>query len=314
MAAADDMTPGERARRDLRGALADGAGAAAALSALGASLRWAAQELAQARDADGVAALEGLFGLFDALEEFPALAEQAPRLVAAARPGRRPAEQLDERLAELTALHGRLRDDRAALERLATTEEELRRRLAEHGELRERIAELRRLERLVDALDALSGQQQVVDERLTLLRSRDTSAEQTLAADCGALVRLGEDRLDALAPRTREALRQAEETGERLAEEERELARVTAELDELRRRLDAVRAELGERVPQLRRHAQADRELAQALSAWGDDDESLARGDRLTKNGTALGRALLDAGDVERRLAAIDRVLRDALE
>ncbi|MFH9038367.1 hypothetical protein ACH4FA_03200 [Streptomyces sp. NPDC017966] len=313
MTAADDTSSQGRARQVLRDALAGGD----ALAALGASLRWAAEVLAERRDDDGVAALEGVFDLYDALEEVPALAAEAPLLVAAARPGERPAEQLDKRLAELTALHERLRADRTALERLADAEDELRRRLADHAELRDRIAELRRLERLVDTLDALSGQHQVVDERLKALRSRDTSAERTLTADCGALVRLSEDQLDALAPRTREALRQAEESGERLAVEERELARVTSELDERSRRLEAVRAALGERIPQLERYARADRELAEALSAWGHadgDGSGGAHGDRLVKTGTALERARLAAADVERRLGEIDRVLREALD
>ncbi|MFI2424346.1 hypothetical protein ACH5A7_09620 [Streptomyces sp. NPDC018955] len=311
MTTADDTSSRGRARRALHDALAGGD----ALAALGASLRWAAEVLAEGRD-DGVAALEGVFGLYDALEEVPALAAEAPLLVAAARPGERPAEQLEKRLAELTALHERLRADRTALERLADAEDELRRRLADHAELRDRITELRRLERLVDTLDALSGQRRVVDERLEALRSRDTSAEQTLAADCGALVRLSEDQLDALAPRTREALHRAEESGERLAAEERELARVTSELDERSRRLEAVRAALGERIPQLERYARADRELAEALSAWGhaDGDGGGAHGDRLVKTGTALEHARLAAADVERRLGEIDRVLREALD
>ncbi|WP_189977628.1 hypothetical protein [Streptomyces capoamus] len=310
MAAADDVSPGGRARRELGDALAGGD----FLAALGASLRWTAQALAELCDDDGTAALEGLFGLYDALGEVPALTAGAPRLVAAARPGERPAEQLDKRLAELTALHERLRADRTVLERLAAVEDDLRRRLAEHAELRDRIAELRRLERLVDTLDALGGQQQVVDARLEALRSRDVSAERTLAADCGALVRLGEDQLDALAPRTREALRRAEDIGERLAVEERELARVTSELDERSRRLEAVRTELGEHVPQLERYARADRELAEALAEWADTDGAAGRGDRLGDTGTALDRARSAAADVERRLGAIDRVLREALD
>ncbi|MFF7976101.1 hypothetical protein [Streptomyces sp. NPDC007905] len=312
MAAADDVSSGGRARRVLRDALAAGD----FLAALGASLRWASEALAEIRDDGGVAALEGLFGLYDALEEVPALAAEAPRLVAAARPGERPAEQLDKRLAELTALHERLRADRTALERLAAAENELQQCLAEHAELRDRIAELRSLERLVDTLDALSGQQRVVDERLKALRSRDTSAEQTLTAACGALVRLSEDRLDALAPRTREALRQAGDSSERLAVEERELARVTSELDERSRRLEAVRTELGERIPQLERYARADRELAEALSEWGqvDGDGGDGHGDRLVKSRTALDRARFAAADVERRLGEIDRVLRETLD
>jgi DNA repair exonuclease SbcCD ATPase subunit len=313
MAAAEDMSPGGCARQELCDALAEGD----ALAVLGASLRWAAVALAEIRDDDGVAALEGLFSLYDALEEAPALAAEAPRLVTAARPGQRPAEQLEKRLAELSALHGQVRDDRTALERLATAEDDLRERLAEHVELRERIEELRRLERLVDTLDELSGQQQVVSERLEVLRSRDISVERTLVADCGALVRLSEDQLDALGPQAREALRQAEESGKRLAAEERRLARVTSELDELRQRLEAVRAELGERIPQLERYARADRELAEALSEWdrGDGgDTGDGHGDRLAKGGSALERARREAADVERRLAEIDRVLREALD
>ncbi|MDG9710483.1 hypothetical protein [Streptomyces sp. DH10] len=317
MADADDLFPGGRASRELRGAFEDGSETPVALSALGASLRRAAAALAQIRDDDGVAALEGLFGLFDALDDVPVLAAEVPRLVSAARPGQRPAEQLDKRLAELTELAEQVRSNRTVLKRLTAAEDELRRRLAEHAELRESIDELHRLERLVETLDELSGQQQVVAERLEVLRSRDTSVEQSLTADCEALVRLSEDQLDALGPRTREALRRAEASGERLASEERKLARVTAELEELHQRVETVRAELGERVPEWERYARADRELAEALSAWervDGDDTGVGRGGRPTEGGTALEQARLAAADVEQRLAAIDRVLREALE
>ncbi|MGW7336295.1 hypothetical protein [Streptomyces sp. NPDC054808] len=313
MTAEDDMSPQGRARRELRGALEGGD----ALAALGASLRWTGAVLAEVRDDDSAVALEAFFRLYDALEHAPVLATEAPGLVAAARPGQRPAEQLEQRLADLDALRARVRDDRAVLERLAAAEDELRQRLSEHGELRERVEELRRLERLVDTLDALSEQQQVVDERLKVLRSRDTSAEQRLTADCDAFVRLGEEQLDALGPQTREAVRRADETGRRLAAEEQQLARTTSELNELRGRLAAVRAELGERVPQLERYARADRELAQALSEWNRADGEGAggtHGDRLVKRGTALERAHREAADLERRLADVDRVLREALE
>ncbi|MQY14939.1 Chromosome partition protein Smc [Streptomyces sp. RB5] len=301
--AGNDGDPGGPARQELQ-ALAAGGGIAAALPALGASLRWATAALAAARDDTGHAALEGFYGLFDALEELPDLVAEVPRLLAAARPGPRPAQELTRLTAELGALGERMDRDRADLVRLTAAEEELSRRLADHGELRERVDELRGLERLADALDALAGQRQVIDERLRVLRSGDTSALRDLD-DAGAeLVRLTRDRLEALPPRISDTLRQAEETGARLADAERELARATAELETLRRRLESVAAELGDRVPALGRHARADRELAEALAALHDAPDPGA---------PVLEQARGAVREVERRLGEIDGVLRDVL-
>jgi DNA repair exonuclease SbcCD ATPase subunit len=247
-------------------------------------------------------------------------------------------------LAELTKLGERLSEDRENLWRLTAAEEDLRRKLADHAELRAQVDELRRLERLVEALDALHGQQRTVTERLRQLRTRDFGVIGTLESDGRDLLRLTEEQLDAAGPQLSDTLRRTHTAQRELTEREAELDQATAKLTVLRERLLAVRDELGERVPALRRYARADRELAEALAgpepAGTPAPSALAQpapegadpadpapaepgpaGGGISPDrphsapaGTALEQARAATRDMERRLAEIDRVLRQSLD
>ncbi|MCM2424299.1 hypothetical protein [Streptomyces sp. RKAG337] len=149
--------------------------------------------------AAGSRALVALFALDDALEESRGLAEAMAGLLAVAAPGQGPGSRTEELMRELTDLSERVDGERAALEKLAATEEALRDRLAAHEGLRRQVDELRRLERLVLALDALQEQQEVIARRLAE-RGRDSGVDEALWTSSDALVRLSDDQLAALAP------------------------------------------------------------------------------------------------------------------
>ncbi|MEU2025208.1 hypothetical protein ABZ565_24145 [Streptomyces sp. NPDC016469] len=301
----------------LSGAGADGPEAEVALRVLGLAFRWAGAALGRVDGGEsGAPALAALFALEDALAESGALADALPGLLAAAMPGEAFVGGTEELMRRLAAVRERVREERertdlahAALEKLAAAEEALRDRLAEHEALRRQVDELRRLERLVLALDALQEQQEVIAGRLAALRGRDAGVEGTLRTSSDALVRLSEDRLAALAPRTREVLERAGAAQRALAEEERVHGDAAADLAERQARLERIREAQGDRVASLRRYAEVDRELAGALAApGGAPDGAVAPEHRVT-----LAEVEAAAEEMERRLGAADEALRRVL-
>ncbi|MGW7365470.1 hypothetical protein ACWGI8_19015 [Streptomyces sp. NPDC054841] len=293
-----------------------------ALQVLGCAVRWAADTLGRpdrasdggtpddAADADGADALTALYALDDALADARDLAEALPGLLEAARPGERVARGTRDLMGELTAAAERVASERAALEKLAEREKELRRRLAEHEKLRQEVDELRRLERLVEELDELRAQQEVVDARLRDLRGRDLGgADRELGTGADALLRLTEQQLAVLAPRTRQTLERAAAAQEALASTELELSEGSRELAACQDRLQHIQAEQGKVFASLTRYAQADRELAQALrEASGADTRGVVPGQGLTlEDVEALTRT------VEQRLIDADRTLSRVL-
>ncbi|KUJ67399.1 hypothetical protein ACZ90_28365 [Streptomyces albus subsp. albus] len=285
----------------------------AALRVLGRAFQWAAAAIGRVDGgASGSHALAALYALDDALEDGRALAERLPGLLAAARPGNevgRGTEELMHGLAEAT---DRVAAERAALEKLVATEEALRRRLAEHEELRRQVDELRRLERLVVALDALREQQEVIGGRLAELRGRDTGVDEALRTSSDALVRLTEDQLAILAPQTRLILERAATAQSALAAAEREHQASAAELASCHDRLERIQAERGSRLASLRRHAQADRELARALR----DAAAAAGGSAAARQGqhATLDEVEAVAEAIDQRLRAADEALGQVLE
>ncbi|MFC0602489.1 hypothetical protein [Streptomyces palmae] len=285
----------------------------AALRVLGCALRWAAAAVGRVDGgAGGSHALAVLYELDDALEEGRGLAEALPGLLATARPGDRVGRGTEELMRQLTEAGDRVAAEREVLEKLVAAEEALRRRLAEHEELRRQVDELRRLERLVLALDALREQQEVIGGRLAELRGRDTGVDGALRTGSDALVRLTEDQLAVLAPQTRQVLERAAKAQGALAAAEREHEASLAELASCHDRLERIQAERGSRLASLRRHAQADRELARALrgaaAAAGGTAEAQA-GQHATLEEVE---AVTDA--IDQRLRAADEALGQVLE
>ncbi|MFC8665716.1 hypothetical protein [Streptomyces sp. NPDC057199] len=300
-------------RRGIAEALAadDTSDQEAALRVLGHALRWAAAALRRQDDAAGGApALAALYALDDALEDARGLAQALPGLLAAARPGDQVARGTGDLMRELTEVTDRVRGERETLERLADTQAALRGRLAEHEGLRRQVDELRRLERLVVALDGLQEQQQVIGARLAELRGRDAGVDEALRTSSDALVRLTEDQLTVLAPRTRGTLERAATVQSALAAAEREYRASSDELATYQDRLEAVQAAQGSRLASLNRHARADRLLARALhEASGAGAPATA-----PDGGLTLEQVEAAADVIERRLRDADEILTAVLE
>lgn len=254
--------------------------------------------------------LEAVFLLDDALTEAEDVSRAAVRLLARARPGPTAEAYLRDRERELGEVKRRTGAARADFDGLAEAEEELRGRLAEYAGLRERVAELRRLERLVEALDALSGQRAAVEERLAYLRSRTDGVEEAVARDGAELLRLTRDQLALLAPRARTALENAAAAQAELISEEDLLAGSEDRLTEVSARLAEVGVLRRERASALSARTRADRRLADALASLPESwHGSYGGGD-----GTApeRARALLDG--VEERLRDVEEALRRGLD
>ncbi|MCX4851183.1 hypothetical protein [Streptomyces sp. NBC_00893] len=288
-----------------------------ALLVLGHAVRWAADTLGgtgtphaagDAEDTDGADALTALYALDDALADTHDLADALPALLRAARAGERLGRDIQDLMAELTSLAGRIAVERAALDEFLAREAELRQRLAEHERLRHEVDELRRLEALVAELDDVRAQRAAIDGRLQELRGEDPdSADQELRTAADSLLRLTEQQLSVLAPRTRQSLQQVAEAQRELEDTRRRMDDSTQELSSLQETLEGVRAEYSAVFASLTRHAQADRELAHALHEAADD------GGEVRAPGLTPAEVAVLTESVERRLAEADRALRRAL-
>lgn len=297
------------ARREIAAVVADTGRpeAESALRVLRLAFGWAAEALEQVDDsAGGTHALGALFALDEALEEGRALDAPLPGLLAAAAPGDRVAGDIGERIREHTELTERVAQARAELERLRAVEEALGDRLAEHGTLRRQVDELRRRERLVLALDALQEQQEVITDRLAALRGRDTGVDEALRTSSDALVRLSEDQLAALAPRTRQILGRAADAQGELADAEVKYGDAVARITACRSRLEDILDAYGAKLASLRRYAAADRDLARALG----EPQGAADGTATPQQRLSLADVEAAAADMERRLRAADESLQ----
>ncbi|MFG3529963.1 hypothetical protein ACGF8B_24880 [Streptomyces sp. NPDC047917] len=285
-----------------------------ALLVLGHAVRWAARTLGgngtpcADEDIDGADALTALYALDDALAGAQDLADALPALLRAARAGERLGRDIQDLMAELTSLAGRIGVERAALDEFLAREAELRQRLAEHEKLRHEVDELRRLEALVAELDDVREQRAAIDGRLQELRGQEPdAADEELRTAADSLLRLTEQQLSALAPRTRQSLEQVAAAQRELEDTRRRMSESTQELSSLRETLESVRTEYSTVLASLTRHARADRELANALHEAADGDGE-GRAPGLTPAEVAV---LTET--VERRLAEADRALRRAL-
>lgn len=296
----------DEARRRIAAALAVGPGAPSALGVLGAALEWAAAELrALEGTADAATAFETLLVLDDALDGVEPFLSALPSLSAAARSGEDVVGHLAARTRRFGEVAGQVAEDRARLEELSLVEEQLRLRLAEHEELRQRLEELRRLERQAAELDAWQEQRDSLDTRLAVLRERDTRVDDALTAGGEELLRLTDEQLALLAPRTRLALERADVAQRALSEEQRRLQGYDAEYAEVSDRLQRVKAELGSRLEGLRLQAGADRELACALARFGGPGGAEER--------VELQQAEAVVQGIEQRVAEVEDVLRRVL-
>ncbi|MCT9076000.1 coiled-coil domain-containing protein [Streptomyces fulvoviolaceus] len=287
-----------------------------ALRILGSAVGWAADtlgRLGQASDGrppDDADALNAVFALDDALTDTPGLAEALPGLLEAARAGKSMERRTTALMDELTAAAGRVASERAALAELLKKAEELRRRRAEHEKLRQEAEELRRLEQLAKELDELRAQREAVDTRLRELRGRNLGAvDEELRTAADDLLRLTEEQLALLEPRTRQALERAVAAQEALANTEYELSEGSHQLAADQDRLERIQAEQGKVFTSLARYAQADRELTRALREAAGADTS----GPVPEQGLTLEEVEDLTRTIEQRLIDADQALNSVL-
>lgn len=295
----------EEARQRIAAAMSAVDSPSAPFEALRGALEWAAATVRAADGSEaGSSALLTLIDLDDALEAVPAMANALPGLMSAVQPGDQVQQQLENQTRALSDLKDKVAAGHATLDELAVREKELADRAAQHTELRRQVNELRRLERLVAALDVLSEQQQVIDARLRVLRTFDNGADTTLRAGSEEVLRLTEQQLALITPRTRTALDNADLAQRSLAEQETSLAVVVSELTEVTDRLEQIRNELGARFTELRLREQADRDLAQALARFSGTSSA-----EITER-TQIEHARAVVETVGERLAEAEEILR----
>lgn len=270
-----------------------------ALRALRSALALATSRIDEVTAAgDDADALACVIELDDALEELPPLRRATATLIALASPGEEAGRHVAGREAQAAEITEDLGALRTALSAAQRREAEFQATLVQHAELRDKITTLRRVERLGAALGELEGQRQLIDDRLAALKQPVEKAESAVARGAADLVRLTDERREALRPHVRESLERAAAAQAALAAVEAELARHRAELTEATRRHDELAALHREGIAAVRAHAAADLRVAEALGAPDRD---------------GLGRVTEVVRDVQTRLAEVDVLLAAVL-
>lgn len=265
------------------------------------------EQAAASGDGGTVSAIEAVILLDDAMHRLRPLRPAVLTLLAAARPGPTVESDLSGAAGDLSELEERVSAARAEWDTASAREQQAADRLAELAAFKSQVDELRRLERLVAVLDELTGQRQVIEERLGTLRGLATDPEQAIAAAGGELVTLAEDRRKLLAPRARDALARARDALQTLAEEGRNERAERERLETARQRHAQLIAERDGRLAELESYARADAALAAALSATtGAAAAGPAAADPLERL-----RSVLDG--IAAQLTDVDHALRDAL-
>ena len=306
---------------EIRAAL-DGGGELAALDVLGLVLRWSVEVLSADVLVAPADAFRAIAAADRALAAAPALFAALMSLVAHGEPSPEVAADLSRHAERLAELQQRIAPERDRLAALQQAEARLRAETAYHNEIAAQIAELERVERLAADVGRLREQRDRLAERAQGVAASVTTADAELEAAGEQLITVTGELLDSLAHDTRAVLLRAREQDAQLqdqiverhaaidrtaAETERlraELAEAEAEAATARADHQSLRAEADARLAALRRHAAADRAVAEALAGWrspGSAGES--------RPPTLVEDAIHGLAEVDTRLAEIDELL-----
>jgi DNA repair exonuclease SbcCD ATPase subunit len=263
--------------RDALAATLDEQGAFAALHALRRAAEWATAVLsAAAASGDDAEALAALAELDPAMAGLARLSGVLPDVLTASFPGGPVEEQTRERSADLERLAAAVASQRSALDALSGTAAQVQAKVAEHERLRERVAELRRLERMAEVLGELQQQRQAIEDRLAALAAPVADVEGGLVRGCTDVIRLSQEHLARLEPQARDLLERANAGQARLAGVEQDMRQQEAALAAAAQRTAQLRELHETRAAALQAHAQADREVAEAigvLTGAGDQQQ-----------------------------------------
>lgn len=273
-------------------------------------------------------AVRTLVALDEALAGVDTLNAGVAGLVAAAGPGEVVRADVERRTARLSAYRTQLSELRALLEhryRLSEEEEQAER---EHQELRRRQKQIKRARQAHKQLPRLRDAVARMEQATASLAAETVPVEEKLRDAVAAFLEQAEPFRSLLEEQTGQAYTRAREITEelgRLLRSERESERViderTREAADARQRLDVARAAMEDLLAQLRRHAEADRLMAEALGLLTAPPTSQTTGSAAGHPPSAVDQVLApDRADVERvlleveeRLAVMDRALGELL-
>jgi chromosome segregation ATPase len=255
--------------------------------------------------------------LDEALSNAPRLAAAIDQLLTAADPGRAVATDLQRWSAELVSARDRLAGVREQLNRTAGAEAEVREAAAEADREQARLDDLRRAERMAGRLDELRAARTALERQVGAQRDRVSAEERAFWEPLDAAIALIERLAGDLDAETLERGRRAAELAAEVTDKQGQLATSDTAAEHSRTQIELLNteiaaaaerqrqltAELEETVQRHRRHAEADRQLADAFSAGPPADGAVPNIDEARDRLTA----------VEEQLTAIDKVLRDAL-
>jgi len=299
----------------------------AVLAALGGALREAAAALGDETLRSPAAAFRAVAAADLALADAPEFLSALGPLVALGEPGDYVAAELaryQERLAEVSRQIATYREQ---LDTLLESEKQLLGATGERDELIAQIADLRRIEQLADSCADLRAQRDALEIRAGAVARAVADADVGMALAGQELIKVTGTALETLGEEIRETLRRAADQDRllqaRLAERRATTSKIARDTARLQEQLTAaesgaaaaeteferIRTATSERLAALNRYAAANRAISAALAASAESDPASGGG----ADATADQDATADLDEAERRLAAVDTALADAL-
>jgi chromosome segregation ATPase len=294
----------------------------AAMYALDAAIGWAA-ESAEADLADSKGrAIRVIVALDSALAGGARLFAAVPRLLSLADPGPAVTELIRQREAQLVATAAKIKEFHRELAALTAAEERLTELVTEADRLESRITALRELEARASEVDDLRLWAEQLAERTGSLATVVTAAEASVDLATRQFTASAPSHLELLHAQSRAdldlAIEQARqlaaarrERDERMVESDRlghEVVKLEADLELARLQFEQLAAGHEHLTTQVRRHAEADREIAAALAHT--HTEAPPDIDRRT----ALDAVTSALATVEGMLTGVDDALARALQ
>lgn len=312
--------------QDFRGALDD----------LGSALRNATVALDDRVLRSPAGAFRAVAAANLALVDVPRFLRALGPLVTLGEPGDYVAAELAGNTGQLAELSRQIAPYRDQLAALLESEQQLLAANGERDKIMAQIAGLRRIEQLADSCADLRAQRDALEVRTDLIARTVADADVGLALAGNELITVASDVLETLDEEIRETLRRAADQDRqlqaRLAERRATASRAAGETARLRKQLAEAESEAAAaesefeqlhtataaRLAALSRYAAANRAISSALAAAaksesGSESESESGTRSGIKTGAEPAGPTSDLDEAERRLAAVDTMLADAM-
>jgi len=320
----------------------------AVLDELGGALRQATTALDDQALRSPAAAFRAVAAANLALVDVPRFLRALEPLLTLGEPGEYVAAELARNAEQLAEMSRQIAPYRKQLEALLESEQQLLAADGEREEIMTQIADLRRIEQLADSCADLRAQRDALESRADVVARAVADADVGLALAGHELITVTGNVLQTLDEDIRETLRRAADQDRllqaRLAERRATASRTAEDTARLQEQLAAAESEAAAaeaeferthtataaRLAALSRYAAANRAISAALTAVAESGPAradtarvdvdtargdLARGDLANGDRVSAGLAdpTADLDEAERRLAAVDTMLADAL-